>query len=97
DISNSGQLQGADNRITASSLANSGRVQGESGLTLTLLNALTNQTSGVLLSQNVSALSAPVLTNDGTIQGNGKTTLSAATQAHNNDKILSGGELTFTT
>ncbi|MBW0656727.1 hypothetical protein JET53_20825, partial [Escherichia coli] len=35
-----------DNRITASSLANSGRVQGESGLTLTLLNALTNQTSG---------------------------------------------------
>ncbi|EOP5823102.1 contact-dependent inhibition toxin CdiA [Escherichia coli] len=97
DISNSGQLQGADNRITASSLANSGRVQGESGLTLTLLNALTNQTSGVLLSQNVSALSAPALTNDGTIQGNGKTTLSAATQAHNSGKILSGGELTFTT
>ncbi|EFI7783920.1 contact-dependent inhibition toxin CdiA [Escherichia coli] len=97
DISNSGQLQGADNRITASSLANSGRVQGESWLTLTLLNALTNQTSGVLLSQNVSALSAPVLTNDGTIQGNGKTTLSAATQAHNSGKILSGGELTFTT
>ncbi|MBS8987958.1 contact-dependent inhibition toxin CdiA [Escherichia coli] len=97
DISNSGQLQGADNRITASSLANSGRVQGESGLTLTLLNALTNLTSGVLLSQNVSALSAPVLTNDGTIQGNGKTTLSAATQAHNSGKILSGGELTFTT
>ncbi|EOO4447261.1 contact-dependent inhibition toxin CdiA [Escherichia coli] len=97
DISNSGQLQGADNRITASSLANSGRVQGESRLTLTLLNALTNQTSGVLLSQNVSALSAPVLTNDGTIQGNGKTTLSAATQAHNSGKILSGGELTFTT
>ncbi|EHB2707567.1 Contact-dependent inhibitor A, partial [Escherichia coli] len=64
---------------------------------LTLLNALTNQTSGVLLSQNVSALSAPVLTNDGTIQGNGKTTLSAATQAHNSGKILSGGELTFTT
>ncbi|ELK9448594.1 contact-dependent inhibition toxin CdiA [Escherichia coli] len=97
DISNSGQLQGADNRITASLLANSGRVQGESGLTLTLLNALTNQTSGVLLSQNVSALSAPALTNDGTIQGNGKTTLSAATQAHNSGKILSGGELTFTT
>ncbi|HBN6661969.1 TPA: hypothetical protein LZR48_004808, partial [Escherichia coli] len=79
------------------SLTNSGRVQGDSGLTLTLLNALTNQASGVLLSQNVSALSAPVLTNDGTIQGNGKTTLSAATQAHNSGKILSGGELTFTT
>ncbi|EFJ2503874.1 contact-dependent inhibition toxin CdiA [Escherichia coli] len=97
DISNSGQLQGADNRITASSLTNSGRVQGDSGLTLTLLNALTNQTSGVLLSQNAFVLTAPVLTNDGTIQGNGKTTLSAATQAHNSGKILSGGELTFTT
>ncbi|MBB2387874.1 contact-dependent inhibition toxin CdiA, partial [Escherichia coli] len=97
DISNSGQLQGADNRITASSLTNSGRVQGDSGLTLTLLNALTNQTSGVLLSQNAFVLTAPVLTNDDTIQGNGKTTLSAATQAHNSGKILSGGELTFTT
>ncbi|GIP98996.1 TPA: contact-dependent inhibition toxin CdiA [Escherichia coli O146] len=97
DISNSGQLQGADNRITASSLTNSGRVQGDSGLTLTLLNALTNQTSGVLLSQNAFVLTAPVLTNNGTIQGNGKTTLSAVTQAHNSGKILSGGDLTFTT
>ena len=97
DISNSGQLQGADNRITASSLTNSGRVQGDSGLTLTLLNALNNQTSGVLLSQNAFVLTAPVLTNNGTIQGNGKTTLSAVTQAHNSGKILSGGDLTFTT
>ncbi len=97
DISNSGQLQGADNRITASSLTNSGRLQGDSGLTLTLLNALTNQASGVLLSQNAFVLTAPVLTNNGTIQGNGKTTLSAATQAHNSGKILSGGDLTFTT
>lgn len=97
DISNSGQLQGADNRITASSLTNSGRVQGDSGLTLTLLNALTNQTSGVLLSQNAFVLTAPVLINNGTIQGNGKTTLSAVTQAHNSGKILSGGDLTFTT
>ncbi|HGY1191389.1 TPA: hemagglutinin repeat-containing protein [Citrobacter braakii] len=97
DISNSGQLQGADTQISASSLTNSGRVQGDSGLTLTLLNALTNQASGVLLSQNALSLTAPVLTNDGTIQGNGKTTLSAATQARNGGKILSGGDLTFTT
>ncbi|MEW5561626.1 hemagglutinin repeat-containing protein [Enterobacter asburiae] len=97
DISNSGQLQGADTQISASSLTNSGRVQGDSGLRLTLLNALTNQASGVLLSQNALSLTAPVLTNDGTIQGNGKTTLSAATQARNGGKILSGGDLTFTT
>ncbi|MGU3414954.1 hemagglutinin repeat-containing protein [Enterobacteriaceae bacterium C34A] len=97
DISNSGQMQGANTQINASSLTNSGRVQGDSDLTLTLLNALTNQASGVVLSQNALSLNAPVLTNDGTIQGNGKTTLSAATQARNGGKILSGGDLTFTT
>lgn len=97
DVSNSGQLQGADTQLSASSFTNSGRVQGDSGLTLTLLNALTNQASGVLLSQNALGLTAPVLTNDGTIQGNGKTTLSAATQARNGGKILSGGDLSFTT
>ncbi|MBS1205959.1 MAG: fhaB 4 [Proteobacteria bacterium] len=97
DISNSGQLQGANTQFSASSLTNSGRVQGDSGLTLTLLNALTNQASGVLLSQNALGLTTPVLTNDGTIQGNGKTMLSAATQARNGGKILSGGDLTFTT
>ena len=97
DVSNSGQLQGADTQLSASSLTNSGRVQGNSGLTLTLLNALTNQASGVLLSQNALSLTAPVLINDGTLQGNGKTTLSAATQARNGGSILSGGDLTFTT
>ncbi|QKJ86254.1 filamentous hemagglutinin N-terminal domain-containing protein [Paramixta manurensis] len=97
DIINSGQLQGADTQISASSLTNSGRVQGDSGLTLILLDALTNQASGVLLSQNAFNLTAPVLTNDGAIQGNGKTTLSAATQARNGGKILSGSDLTFTT
>ncbi|MGN2425918.1 hemagglutinin repeat-containing protein [Klebsiella electrica] len=97
DISNSGQLQGADTQINASSLTNSGRVQGDSNLTLTLLDALTNQASGVLLSQNALNLTAPVLTNDGTIQGHGNTTLSAATQARNSGKMLSGGNLTFIT
>ncbi|WIO44058.1 hemagglutinin repeat-containing protein [Klebsiella electrica] len=97
DISNSGQLQGADTQINASSLTNSGRVQGDSNLTLTLLDTLTNQASGVLLSQNALNLTAPVLTNDGTIQGHGNTTLSAATQARNSGKMLSGGDLTFIT
>ena len=97
DVSNSGQLQGAESQISASSLTNSGRVQGDSGLTLTLLNALTNQAGGVLLSQNALNLTAPELTNDGTIQGNGQTTLSAVTQARNRGNILSGGDLTFTT
>ncbi len=97
DISNSGQLQGADTRINARSLSNSGRVQGDSGLTLTLLNALTNQSSGIILSQNALSITAPSFTNDGTIQGNGKTTLNATAQTRNNGKILSGDDLSFTT
>lgn len=97
NISNSGQLQGADTQLSASTLINSGRIQGDSALTLTLLNALTNQTNGVILSQDALSITAPSLMNDGTIQGNGKTTLSAATQARNDGKILSGGGLVFTT
>ncbi|AEG96728.1 hemagglutinin repeat-containing protein [Klebsiella aerogenes] len=97
NISNSGQLQGADTQLSASTLINSGRIQGDSALTLTLLNALTNQTNGVILSQDALSITAPSLTNDGTIQGNGKTTLSVATQARNDGKILSGGGLVFTT
>ncbi|WP_202308594.1 hemagglutinin repeat-containing protein, partial [Dryocola clanedunensis] len=97
DISNGGQLQGGDTQINADLLTNSGRIQGDSGLTLTLLNALTNQAGGVILSQSALTITAPVLTSDGTIQGNGKTTLSATTQTRNGGKILSGGDLTLST
>ncbi|WP_456298722.1 hemagglutinin repeat-containing protein [Dryocola clanedunensis] len=97
DISNGGQLQGGDTQINADSLTNSGRIQGDSGLTLTLLNALSNQAGGIILSQNALTITAPVLTSDGTIQGNGKTTLSATTQTRNGGKILSGGDLTLST
>jgi filamentous hemagglutinin len=97
DISNSGQLQGSDTQINASTLTNSGRIQGDTGLTLTLLNTLTNQSNGIILSQNGLSVTAPVLTNDGTIQGNGTTTLRATTQTRNNGKLLSGGDLSLTT
>ncbi|TNV10117.1 filamentous hemagglutinin N-terminal domain-containing protein, partial [Buttiauxella sp. B2] len=97
DIANSGQIQGGDTYINASNLTNSGRLQGDNSLTLTLLNALTNQSGGVILSQSTLNITAPVLTSDGTIQGNGKTTLSATTQTRNGGKILSGGDLTLST
>ncbi|MEY8710728.1 hemagglutinin repeat-containing protein, partial [Mangrovibacter phragmitis] len=97
DISNSGLLQGDDTRVNASSLTNSGRVQGGSGLTFTLLNILTNQASGMLLSQNALNITVPLLVNDGMVQGNGKTTLSAATQTRNSGNIFTGDDLTFTT
>ncbi|MDX6048878.1 hemagglutinin repeat-containing protein [Scandinavium sp. V105_1] len=97
DITNSGQIQGARTRLQANSLDNSGRIQGDNGLTLILLNALTNRASGVILSPTTLNISAPVFTNDGTIQGNGQTTLTAATQIRNNGKMLSGSDLTLTT
>ncbi|MFG6654203.1 hemagglutinin repeat-containing protein [Scandinavium sp. M-37] len=97
DITNSGQIQGASTQLRANRLDNSGRVQGDNGLTLTLLNALTNRASGVILSPTTLNISAPVFTNDGTIQGNGQTTLTAATQTRNNGKMLSGSDLTLTT
>ncbi|WP_312998182.1 hemagglutinin repeat-containing protein [Leclercia sp.] len=97
DISNSGQMQGDNTQLDARTLTNDGRLQGDSGLTLTLLDALTNQTNGVLLSQNALSVTAPVLNNNGTIQGNGPSTLSGATQVQNNGNILSGDELKLTT
>jgi filamentous hemagglutinin len=97
DITNSGQIQGASTQLRANSLDNSGRIQGGNGLTLTLLNALTNRASGVILSPTTLNISTPVFTNDGTIQGNGQTTLTAATQIRNNGKMLSGSDLTLTT
>ena len=97
DISNSGQMQGDNTQLDARTLTNDGRLQGDSGLTLTLLEALTNQTNGVLLSQNALSVTAPVLNNNGTIQGNGPSTLSGATQVQNNGNILSGDELKLTT
>lgn len=95
EVSNSGQFQGAETQISGNSLINSGSMQGDNGLTLTLLNTLTNQTSGVLLSQNTLNLTAPELTNNGTIQGNGRTTLSALKQARNDGKMLSSSDLIF--
>jgi len=97
DISNSGQMQGDNTQLDARTLTNDGRLQGDSGLTLTLLEALTNQTNGIILSQNALAVTAPVLNNNGTIQGNGPSTLSGATQVQNNGNILSGDELKLTT
>jgi len=97
DISNSGQMQGDNTQLDARTLTNDGRLQGDSGLTLSLLDALTNQTNGIILSQNALSVTAPALSNDGTIQGKGFTTLNSATQVQNNGNILSGDALTLTT
>ncbi|WP_281081455.1 hemagglutinin repeat-containing protein [Klebsiella quasivariicola] len=97
NLSNIGQLQGAQTQISVASLSNSGRLQGDSNLTLTLLKALNNEANGVILSQGELTLTAPALSNDGIIQANGATILNNALYARNAGKIVSGGDLTFST
>jgi filamentous haemagglutinin family N-terminal domain len=96
-LTNSGQIQGAQSVVNALTLENSGRVQGDNDLTLTLVQALTNHASGTILAQKTLALATPKLINDGIIQGNGATTFDIKQQVINNGKLLSGAALTLTT
>ncbi|MEQ0467988.1 hemagglutinin repeat-containing protein [Klebsiella sp. JB_Kp017] len=97
DLNNSGQLQGANTQISVASLSNSGRLQGDSNLTLNLLKALNNQANGAILSQGELTLTASALSNHGTIQSHGATSLNSTLYARNAGNIVSGGDLTFST
>lgn len=95
-LTNSGQIQGNQSTVKAKTLENSGRLQGNT-LTLALIQALTNQASGTILSQKTLNVTAPQLINDGVMQGNGITTLTANQKTVNNGRLLSGSDLTLTT
>ncbi|HDL0123632.1 TPA: hemagglutinin repeat-containing protein [Klebsiella variicola] len=97
DLNNSGQLQGANTQISVASLSNSGRLQGDSNLTLNLLKALNNQANGAILSQGELTLTASALSNHGTIQSHGATSLNSTLYARNAGNIVSGGDLTLST
>ncbi|HIE9290126.1 TPA: hemagglutinin repeat-containing protein [Klebsiella variicola subsp. variicola] len=97
DLNNSGQLQGANTQISVASLSNSGRLQGDSNLTLILLKALNNQANGAILSQGELTLTASALSNHGTIQSHGATSLNSTLYARNAGNIVSGGDLTLST
>ncbi|HFT7228016.1 TPA: hemagglutinin repeat-containing protein [Enterobacter chengduensis] len=95
NATNAGQIQGKTTAVTTGQFINSGRLQGE-GLTLNAADALSNTTSGVLLSENALTVSAATLNNQGTIQGGGESAVKATTRVQNNGKVLSGGSLTLT-
>ncbi|WP_082691218.1 hemagglutinin repeat-containing protein [Enterobacter genomosp. O] len=95
NATNAGQIQGKTTSVTTGQLINSGRLQGE-GLTLNTAEALSNTASGVLLSENALTVSAATLSNQGTIQGGGESTVKATTRVQNDGKVLSGGSLTLT-
>lgn len=95
NATNAGQIQGKTTSVTTGQLINSGRLQGE-GLTLNTAGALSNTASGVLLSENALSVSAATLSNQGTIQGGGESTVKATTRVQNDGKVLSGGSLTLT-
>lgn len=95
NATNAGQIQGKTTSVTTGQLINSGRLQGE-GLMLNTAGALSNTASGVLLSENALTVSAATLSNQGTIQGGGESTVKATTRVQNDGKVLSGGSLTLT-
>lgn len=97
DLNNSSQLQGANTQISVASLSNSGRLQGDRNLTLILLKALNNQANGTILSQGELSLRASALSNHGTIQSHGATSLNSTLYARNAGNIVSGGDLTLST
>ncbi|HKS33163.1 MAG TPA: hemagglutinin repeat-containing protein, partial [Enterobacteriaceae bacterium] len=96
DLDNQGRIQADTLAITGNALTNSGSLQGDNGLTLTMRDSLTNTASGSLLSGKGVTLTAPELINYGLIQGGGASTLTAADSVRNDGKILNDGALTLT-
>lgn len=96
-VDNQGRIQAGDLVVNTGQLTNSGRLQGANALALNLTGALTNNTTGSILSQQTLNITTPDLFNYGLIQGGTKTRIDAAKSARNEGKTLAGGDLTFNT
>ncbi|WP_305888789.1 hemagglutinin repeat-containing protein [Pectobacterium aroidearum] len=96
-VANDGDVQADRLTFDAQQLTNRGRIQGDSGLTVTLDNTnpaslLTNQ--GTLLSGGDTQLSASLLDNQGTVSGVGKLTLDGGA-INNAGNVIADGALSL--
>ncbi|GKV92922.1 hemagglutinin repeat-containing protein [Pectobacterium aroidearum] len=94
---NDGDVQADSLTFDAQQLTNRGRIQGDSGLTVTLdrtnpASLLTNQ--GTLLSGGDTQLSASLLNNQGTVSGVGKVTLDSGA-TNNAGNVIADGALSL--
>ncbi|MEQ9866556.1 beta strand repeat-containing protein, partial [Pectobacterium aroidearum] len=97
NVTNDGDWQADHLKLDAQQLTNRGRIQGDSGLTVTLdsnnpASLLTNQ--GTLISGGDTQLSASLLDNQGTVSGVGKIDVQSAT-IRNAGNVIADGALSL--
>jgi len=94
-ISNLGRIQGNGVWVNSGTLTNSGRVQGETGLTLNLTGGLTNNATGTLLSQNALTITSPYWVNSGLMQSGADTRFEGTISGRNDGSLLAGSDLSL--
>jgi filamentous hemagglutinin len=92
-VANSGTLAATALTLSGTDIDNSGLIQGDNGLTLTSAGALTNQASGILLSDGTITLDTAQLTNEGLQQA--KVLGVTAGKADNHGNLLGSDAVTL--
>lgn len=94
-VTNLGRIQGNGVWVNSGTLANSGRVQGETGLTLNLTGGLTNNATGTLLSRNALTITSPYWVNSGLMQSGADTRFEGTISGRNDGSLLAGSDLSL--
>mgnify|MGYP001236415927 CR=1 FL=1 len=92
-VANSGTLAATALTLSGTDIDNSGLIQGDNGFTLTSAGALTNQASGILLSDGTITLDTAQLTNEGLQQA--KVLGVTAGKADNHGNLLGSDAVTL--
>lgn len=96
-VDNQGRIQADDLTVNTGKLTNSGRLQGVNALALNLVERLTNNATGSIISQQALNITTPDLFNYGLIQNARSARINAAQSAYNEGRTLVGGEFIFNT
>jgi filamentous hemagglutinin family protein len=102
DVTNqsAGKLLGGTVSVKAASLDNAGGLQGSSGVAINITNALTNQSTGTLITSTVSQsgqtdqVIAGSISNGGVLQSANALTVTGTTAVSNSGKLLAVNALT---